>query len=462
MIDELLRGFGLRTGRFTSPHLSRITERIVLDGEPISDRAFVEAYREIAPYLELVDGQFDIPLSFFEVMVGAGLRDLRRRPGRRRRRRGRPRRRVGRHQRHRRRGRGGDARSTSTTPSTSAPRSTRSPARRPASSSPAPPAILAAQPPEARRAAAAPRRRGRGHRRPRGARVRRPRAPGRRRRPGADPAGPRRRLRRGVPAAARRAPGRRTPPARWPPSRRSSAPAPRPDRSTSTSSAPRSPPSARRAGSRRCGRRRRSCVDAAHNPPGMRGHRRRHRRGLRLPPADRRGRRCWPTRTCAGMLERARAGRRRGRGHPERLGPGRARRRAGRRRPSRCSAPDRVTVEPRLDDAIETAVRLAEETGDGVLARAPACWSPARSSRPARHACCSVRGRVTEPDAEPRDQRPEPTAERARRAGGPGGPTGPRAGRWPACSGSRRVVVLLVPRAIAFTDGGLGVTRTVP
>ncbi len=69
MIDELLRAFGLRTGRFTSPHLSQITERIVVDGEPISARTFVEGYREIAPYLELVDGQFDIKLSFFEVMV---------------------------------------------------------------------------------------------------------------------------------------------------------------------------------------------------------------------------------------------------------------------------------------------------------------------------------------------------------------------------------------------------------
>jgi dihydrofolate synthase/folylpolyglutamate synthase len=69
MVDELLRGFGLRTGRFTSPHLSEITERIVLDGEPVTARTFVEGYREIAPYLELVDGQFDVNLSFFEVMV---------------------------------------------------------------------------------------------------------------------------------------------------------------------------------------------------------------------------------------------------------------------------------------------------------------------------------------------------------------------------------------------------------
>jgi dihydrofolate synthase/folylpolyglutamate synthase len=70
MIDELLRAFGLRTGRFTSPHLSDITERIVIDGEPVSARTFVDGYREIAPYLELVDGQYAQRLSFFEVMVG--------------------------------------------------------------------------------------------------------------------------------------------------------------------------------------------------------------------------------------------------------------------------------------------------------------------------------------------------------------------------------------------------------
>jgi dihydrofolate synthase/folylpolyglutamate synthase len=72
MVDELLRGFGLRTGRFTSPHLSRITERVVLDGEPVSDRVFVEAYAELAPYLDLVDGQFDVRLSFFEAITALG------------------------------------------------------------------------------------------------------------------------------------------------------------------------------------------------------------------------------------------------------------------------------------------------------------------------------------------------------------------------------------------------------
>jgi dihydrofolate synthase/folylpolyglutamate synthase len=72
MVDELLRAFGLRTGRYTSPHLASVTERIVLDGEPVSDRRFVEAYRELAPYVELVDSQFDTPLSFFEIVTALG------------------------------------------------------------------------------------------------------------------------------------------------------------------------------------------------------------------------------------------------------------------------------------------------------------------------------------------------------------------------------------------------------
>ncbi|MCW2739703.1 MAG: folC [Blastococcus sp.] len=70
MIDELLRGFGLRVGRFTSPHLQSIRERIVLDGEPVSAERFVETYDDIAPYVQMVDAASEHPLSFFEVMVG--------------------------------------------------------------------------------------------------------------------------------------------------------------------------------------------------------------------------------------------------------------------------------------------------------------------------------------------------------------------------------------------------------
>ncbi len=70
MIESLLRARGLRTGLFTSPHLSSIRERIVVDGQPVSAEAFVAAYDELAPYLALVDGRQATQLSFFEVLTG--------------------------------------------------------------------------------------------------------------------------------------------------------------------------------------------------------------------------------------------------------------------------------------------------------------------------------------------------------------------------------------------------------
>lgn len=70
MIDALLRALDLRTGRYTSPHLESITERISLDGEPISSDAFVDTYEQVAPFFDLVDARSDVRLSFFEAMTG--------------------------------------------------------------------------------------------------------------------------------------------------------------------------------------------------------------------------------------------------------------------------------------------------------------------------------------------------------------------------------------------------------
>lgn len=67
MIDALLRAHGLRTGRYTSPHLETVRERISLDGEPISEERFVESYREVAPLAALVDAQYDEPLTYFDM-----------------------------------------------------------------------------------------------------------------------------------------------------------------------------------------------------------------------------------------------------------------------------------------------------------------------------------------------------------------------------------------------------------
>lgn len=73
MIDALLGAFGVRTGRFTSPHLVDVRERITIEGEPISPDEFVRTWEDIAPYIEMVDrahAETDgTKLSFFEVFT---------------------------------------------------------------------------------------------------------------------------------------------------------------------------------------------------------------------------------------------------------------------------------------------------------------------------------------------------------------------------------------------------------
>ncbi|MEV4122710.1 folylpolyglutamate synthase/dihydrofolate synthase family protein [Micromonospora sp. NPDC049645] len=67
MIDSLLRAFGLHTGRYTSPHLETVRERISLDGEPVSEERFTAVYQEIKPLAELVDARSDEPLTYFDM-----------------------------------------------------------------------------------------------------------------------------------------------------------------------------------------------------------------------------------------------------------------------------------------------------------------------------------------------------------------------------------------------------------
>ena len=69
MIDSLLHETGLRTGRFTSPHLESFLERISINGKPIDPKDFIFAFNDVAPYLELMDQKYETPISFFEAMT---------------------------------------------------------------------------------------------------------------------------------------------------------------------------------------------------------------------------------------------------------------------------------------------------------------------------------------------------------------------------------------------------------
>ncbi len=71
MVDSLLRSLGLRVGRYSSPHLVDVTERISIDGSDISEEAFDELVEQVLPLVELVDAQLidGVAMTFFEVMT---------------------------------------------------------------------------------------------------------------------------------------------------------------------------------------------------------------------------------------------------------------------------------------------------------------------------------------------------------------------------------------------------------
>jgi dihydrofolate synthase/folylpolyglutamate synthase len=73
MIESILRAHGLRTGLLTSPHLVRVNERIVIDGEPISNESLVNNWQDIQPYVAMVDAELDAAgearLTFFEAFT---------------------------------------------------------------------------------------------------------------------------------------------------------------------------------------------------------------------------------------------------------------------------------------------------------------------------------------------------------------------------------------------------------
>jgi dihydrofolate synthase / folylpolyglutamate synthase len=81
MIDSLLRAHGLRVGRYTSPHLETVRERISIEGEPIEEEQFAAIYREVAPLAEFLDekaaaaaelGDVVDKVTYFEMTTALG------------------------------------------------------------------------------------------------------------------------------------------------------------------------------------------------------------------------------------------------------------------------------------------------------------------------------------------------------------------------------------------------------
>nr|WP_245207630.1 Mur ligase family protein [Rothia nasimurium] len=73
MIERLLMAHDIRVGRYTSPHISKVTERISIDGAPVADSTFVRIWGEIQSYLQIVDAELeaaDSPrITYFEALT---------------------------------------------------------------------------------------------------------------------------------------------------------------------------------------------------------------------------------------------------------------------------------------------------------------------------------------------------------------------------------------------------------
>ncbi|MEK9599488.1 MAG: folylpolyglutamate synthase/dihydrofolate synthase family protein [Pontimonas sp.] len=71
--ESLLRAHGLRVGLMTSPHLHRLNERIMIDGEHIADRMLADNWADVEPVLQMVDAELlansEPALSFYEALT---------------------------------------------------------------------------------------------------------------------------------------------------------------------------------------------------------------------------------------------------------------------------------------------------------------------------------------------------------------------------------------------------------
>ncbi|HEX3152361.1 MAG TPA: folylpolyglutamate synthase/dihydrofolate synthase family protein [Gemmataceae bacterium] len=74
ILAAILRAAGLRTGLFTSPHLSDVSERVQVDGVPISRDEIAVRMSEVALAVDAMDAEGDPARSptFFEVITALG------------------------------------------------------------------------------------------------------------------------------------------------------------------------------------------------------------------------------------------------------------------------------------------------------------------------------------------------------------------------------------------------------
>jgi dihydrofolate synthase/folylpolyglutamate synthase len=81
MVERALRASGLRTGRYTSPHLDRIEERVAIDGVPVDRATFETVTGDVFGVVDdlMTTGTLTVTPTFFEVSTAVAFEIFRRR-----------------------------------------------------------------------------------------------------------------------------------------------------------------------------------------------------------------------------------------------------------------------------------------------------------------------------------------------------------------------------------------------
>ena len=80
IVEAALRAAGVRTGRYTSPHLLDLTERVAVDGVPVSSVDLIDAVESVRDGVGRLRerGTLDVHPTFFEVTTAAAFELFRR------------------------------------------------------------------------------------------------------------------------------------------------------------------------------------------------------------------------------------------------------------------------------------------------------------------------------------------------------------------------------------------------
>ncbi len=73
MVAALVDAAGLTAGAYSSPHLQSVRERIRVGGLPIAEEELVRHVAYLQPFLDVVDGRHDDPVTYFETLTALAL-----------------------------------------------------------------------------------------------------------------------------------------------------------------------------------------------------------------------------------------------------------------------------------------------------------------------------------------------------------------------------------------------------